>query len=88
MKAVTLSALLLIASLFQANARPRLENFAVRSPCLANVCIINNKPVCIVNLFGPTTAFGEPLHCWCPIPAGMVWGYMEYRRLQCAPLPN
>ena len=37
MKAVTLSALLLIASLFQADARTRLET---RLPCMANVCII------------------------------------------------
>ena len=39
----------------------------------------NKKPVCIVNLFGPTTAFDgrEQLQCWCRIPAGIVWGYME-----------
>jgi hypothetical protein len=81
MKVITLSALLLIASLSQAAA----QRNEVRMPCFANVCIVNGAPLCSINLFGPVTFMGEPFHCFCRTRKGTMDGFMEFRRLPCGP---
>ena len=81
MKAIALSALLLVASLSKADAQWN----DVRMPCFANVCIVEGSPLCNINLFGPSTFAGEPLHCYCRTRKGLQWGYMEFRRLKCGP---
>jgi hypothetical protein len=76
--AVGFSALVLIASLSQADAQARF-------PCYAKVCVLDKNKFCILALFGPTSFRGEAYSCFCPTPAGTVWGYTDYRRLQCQP---
>jgi hypothetical protein len=90
MKAITVSALLLIASLSQADAQRNR-----RLPCFATVCVINNLPPgialsgrdgCIMSLLGsPLDDFGFPLKCFCPTREGKVWGFADRRKWQCGP---
>jgi hypothetical protein len=81
MKAIALSALMLVSALSLANAQRNL-GLELHPPCRAYVCAVDGS-LCIVSSFfwyGPTQSiFGEPLRCTCPGLPGE--GYVDYRRL-------
>jgi hypothetical protein len=86
MRAIFLSAIVLIGSLSQALAQRNPRLYEKRVPCLLNICEYTNLQTNKVEAclhFGPVVdsikGSGEPLHCKC----GPIWGRTYTRTYQC-----